>query len=69
MTIEAITVQIAKLEMKAGDTLVVSIDEYLDNDRVQKIKDHFESFLPDGVKAMVLSRGVTVAKLTAPEAA
>jgi hypothetical protein len=66
---EAITVQIAKLELKPGDTLVVSIDEYLSNDQVQAIKDHLESFLPDGAKAMVLSRGVTVAKLSTPEAA
>jgi HKD family nuclease len=69
MNIEAITVQIAKLELKSGDTLVVSIDDFLNNDRAQMIKDHLEPMLPKGVKAMVLGRGMTVTKLTTPEGA
>lgn len=61
------TVQIAKLELTAGDTLVVSTDAWLHAEQVHKIKAAIQPFLPEGVKAMVLDRGMTVTKLVAPE--
>lgn len=69
MAMEAMIVQIAKLELKPGDTLVVSTDECLRMEQAHNLQDFIKHLLPEGVKVMVLDRGMTVTRLTTPEAA
>lgn len=57
--------EIAKLELQAGDSLVVKIDALLSMDQTKYIAENFKRYVPDGVKVMVLGRGMSIEVLKA----
>lgn len=52
---EAVTVQIAKLELQPGDTLAVLAPGHISKEQAAHIKQLMSDALPDGVKCIVLS--------------
>lgn len=63
----AVTVEIAKLELKAGETLVLMVPQLFSAEQYERMHHYAKSVLPDGVKVMILSGGVTLAKIAADE--
>ena len=61
MQIEALAVTVAKLEAKAGDSIVISCDKPLTSEQVSRIRGMAEAVLPEGVKALVLCAGLALA--------
>jgi hypothetical protein len=63
----ALTVQITKLELKAGDTLAVLCEENLHCQQFDTMTQYVQSRVPDGVKVMILDDGLQLAKISATE--
>lgn len=61
---ESITVEIAKLSLKPGDTLAVMTDATLHNEQRSHLMDMLNSALPEGVKALVLDSGMKLQVIT-----
>lgn len=59
--------RIAKLEVKAGDMLVVKCDGYLSLEMSKKLKQQFKDRLPEGVQVLILDKGLDLAVLTFDE--
>jgi hypothetical protein len=57
--------EIAKLELRQGDRLVVKCDQVLSRDQVKHIEDLFRELIPEGTKIIVLGAGMTLAVLQA----
>lgn len=57
--------QIAKLELKAGETLVVMVQERLNAEQREMARETVASYLPAGVRALVLDGGAKLAKISA----
>lgn len=64
---DAITVQIAKLELKPGDTLAVMAPDHISMEQATRIKQLMSDALPDGVKCIVLVGGLTPQKVAAEQ--
>lgn len=64
---EALTVQIAKLELKADETLVVMAPMSLSGESMAQLRTVLTNVLPEGTKVLVLDAGITLAKLSAAE--
>lgn len=58
---------IAKLCLSRGDVLVVKIDDILSNEMCSSIRALLRDYVPDGVKIMVLQRGIELSVLSAKE--
>jgi len=57
--------EIAKLQMRAGDTLVVRTDQHLSKEQTQYITNFVEPYVPEGCKVLVLGGGLQLIVLTA----
>ncbi|MCF8533041.1 MAG: hypothetical protein K9G48_08565 [Reyranella sp.] len=57
MDTEVIAVEIAKLEARKGDTIVVRFQGALPAEIVARATAHLEGRLPEGVKVLILDRG------------
>lgn len=65
MPIDAIQVQLTKLELKAGDTLAVMMNQAMNGEQLHACSEHVRRFVPEGVKVLVLGQGVSLIKITA----
>jgi hypothetical protein len=54
------TLQIAKLELERGDTLVARTELILTKEQVENFREHLKTFVPDGVRVMVLTAGLSL---------
>jgi hypothetical protein len=52
--------EIAKLELRDGDTVVVKTDLHLTMDQAKALGDRVKEFTPNGIKVLVLASGVTL---------
>lgn len=50
--------QIAKLTIRPGDCVVVKVCTFLSSDQVKHLESYFTSRLPEGVKVVLLQRGL-----------
>jgi hypothetical protein len=66
---DAITVQIAKLELKAGDTLAVMVPFVLTSDQREAFNAMLKNLLPKGVNSAVFESGITPVVIKASETA
>jgi hypothetical protein len=53
--------EIAKLDLKPGDTVVLTAPGMITKNTADRLKAHFERYLP-GVKVLVFGDGLNVAK-------
>lgn len=60
MTEEVTRFEIAKLELRAGDKLVVRSEMHLSREQMAHIHDSVKCHLPDDVEVIVLGSGLTV---------
>ncbi len=58
------TAQIAKLELKPNDVLVVSIADKISSEAGQRLRAHLEDSLPGGTRLMILSNGATLSAVS-----
>lgn len=65
---EAITVQIAKLELQAGDTIAVMVPNLITVKQAEHIKKSIGAYIPEGVKCLVLSGGMTLQRVRMDQA-
>lgn len=56
-------VEIAKLQLRSGDRLVLKFDRILTADVAMRVREHLEPLLPDGVKAILLDPHVEMSIL------
>jgi hypothetical protein len=52
--------RIGKLTIEPGDTVVVKVSAILSSDQVQHLESYFASRLPEGVKPLIVQRGIDV---------
>ncbi|WP_338821674.1 hypothetical protein [Bradyrhizobium septentrionale] len=52
--------EIAKLELREGDRLVVKCDQVLSREQARWIEDHFRKLIPESVGLIVLGAGMTL---------
>lgn len=64
---EALTVQIAKLELKAGDTLVLMCQQALPMESHARVRAMLAPSIPEGARCIILDGGATLAKISAAE--
>ncbi|MDP2377781.1 hypothetical protein [Reyranella sp.] len=57
MDLDVIRVEVAKLEARKGDTVVVRFQGALPAEVVARATAHLEERLPEGVKVLILDRG------------
>lgn len=57
--------EIAKLELREGDRLVVKCDQVLSAEQTKWIEDRFRGLVPEGVEIIVLGAGMSLAVLQA----
>lgn len=60
---EAITVQVAKLDMKAGDTLAVMVPQLLHREQREYMQALFTKQFP-GMKVAIFDGGITIAQIS-----
>lgn len=65
MNVQEIDAKVASLTVRAGDTVIVMCDRALQAEQINRLGTYIESKLPQGVKALVLDGGMTVATLCA----
>lgn len=65
--ISTLSVEIAKLALKKGDVLVVKSSEIISEQTLRSIREGFEGHLPEGVKALVIDKTLSLAVLTKEE--
>lgn len=58
-------VEIAKLQLRSGDRLVMKFDRQLTADLADRFRMQLESLLPDGVKAIILGPDIEISVLEA----
>jgi len=66
---ESIIVQLAKLELEAGDMLAVMVPQHLHCEQRARMAETLKTVLPTGVKFAVFDGGVSLAKISAAEVA
>jgi hypothetical protein len=59
--------EIAKLRLEPDDILVVKVDRPLSKEVTDRIRKHLAGLLPQGIKTMIIERGVDLAVLTKAE--
>lgn len=59
--------EIAKLQLKPGDVLVVKTDRPMSNEATDRTRKHLAGLLPQGVTTMIIDRGVNLSVLTRDE--
>jgi len=59
--------EIAKLQLQHGDVLVVKTDRPMSNEATERVRKHLAGILPQGVKTMIIDRGVDLSILTKAE--
>jgi hypothetical protein len=59
--------EIAKLQLTPGDVLVVKTDRPMSQDATERTRKHLTGILPQGVKTMIIDRGVDLSILTKTE--
>jgi hypothetical protein len=64
MTDDITRFEIAKLQLRPGDTLVVRTDEILSKDQCDYIERFIKPLIPDGCKVLVLGGGLQLDVLT-----
>jgi hypothetical protein len=64
----AITVEIAKLDLKAGEMLAVMVPQLLNAQQREYFHAFMKAGLPEGVKFMLLDGGVTLTTVNATDA-
>ena len=69
MTQEITRFEIAKLELRQGDALVVKCDEMLNQEQAKRIRATFEHYVPAGTKVIVLDRTLSLEVLQRNETA
>jgi uncharacterized protein (AIM24 family) len=57
--------EIAKLELRQGDRLVVKCDALLSTEQTRRIEDHFRELVPKGTGIIVLGAGQSLSVLQA----
>jgi hypothetical protein len=65
----AISVQIAKLEVSAGDVLVMKIERHISGETAGRLREMAIGYVPDGVMVMVIDKDISLAVLTQKEIA
>lgn len=60
--------EISKLEIKAGDFLVVKVKQRLSSEQVNRLKADLEGKLPAGIKVLVFEGDVGLSIVSAPAA-
>lgn len=60
---KAVRVEIAKLELKPGDTLVVNVDFDMTVEMYKRMNDQLSKFVPVDIKTLVLAKGIRLSKL------
>jgi len=60
--------RIAELRPRAGDTLAVSVAGRLTLDQCERIRQSFSTYVPSGVKVMVLDSTVSLTHIAGPQA-
>ena len=60
---------VAKLELRAGDVLVIQSDRRLPKEVMDRISGHVQPHLPDGVKILVIDPSITLSTLSAADIA
>lgn len=60
---KAVTVEISRLELRAGQSLVVKADLPITHDQAERIKNYFGQCVPDGVKVLVIDKRITLQAL------
>ena len=66
MTDEVTRFEIAKLELREGDKLVVKTELFLTKDQVKYIEESFKRYVPDN-EVVVVSAGMTLEVLRRTE--
>jgi hypothetical protein len=59
--------QIAKLQLRAGDVLIVKVANLLSVEAAQRLHSHIDSVVPAGVKVLVVGSDIDLSMLTAEE--
>lgn len=59
--------EIAKLRLQYGDVLVVKTDRPMSNEATERTRKHLAGLLPQGVKTMIIDKGVNLSVLTKTE--
>lgn len=57
---EVVRVEIAKLELRAGDTLVVKSDREITREQAQNMRTHMQRFVGEDVEVLVLGAGMSI---------
>jgi hypothetical protein len=57
------TFEIARLELRAGDRLVIKVEAHLSRDQEEYIRAHFKQYLPEGVEMLVLDKHMSLSVL------
>ncbi|HYD58955.1 MAG TPA: hypothetical protein VEC35_01275 [Noviherbaspirillum sp.] len=65
---DAMTVQVTKLELKAGDTLVLLCQQVLPSEAHDRVRAMLAPIIPKGARCIILDGGATLAKISAAEA-
>ncbi len=65
MDMTAIQISVAKLEAKAGDTLMFTSDRQMTGEQLLAFRDQIDALIPPGVKAMLLSGGLNLEVISA----
>jgi hypothetical protein len=55
MTFDKIEFELTRLELKAGDTLVIKTAQSLTAAQVKELRNKAENWVPDGVRVMILA--------------
>lgn len=58
---------VAKLNLSPGDVLVVKFDVPLSSVAAVRVREQFQDKLPDGVKVLIIERGIDLSVLTFDE--
>ncbi len=59
--------EIGKLQLKAGDVLVVKTDRPMSQDATDRTRKHLAGLLPQDVKCLIIDRGVNLSILSKSE--
>ncbi len=65
--INAMSVEIAKLNVRPGDVLVLRCNEIISSEMALRLRERFEGHLPEGIKMIVIDKTLSLAVLTREE--
>jgi hypothetical protein len=58
-TLAGVEFEIIKLELKAGDTLVIKTDQPINVAQARELRESAEKCVPDAVKVMIFTHGLS----------